>query len=63
MPRIAQLSFPAWQADGGAGRRRQGCRCTDLKASADVGRPHLDGDEHDATLGPSGWTSGLQTCG
>jgi hypothetical protein len=38
-------------------------RRTELKAGADVDRPHLDGDEHDATLEPAGWTLGLQPCG
>ncbi len=38
-------------------------RRIDLEAGAEVDRPHLDGDEHDATLGPSGWTLGLQTYG
>jgi hypothetical protein len=31
-------------------------RRADLKAGTDVDRPHLDGDEHDATLEPAGWT-------
>ncbi|MGY4303611.1 hypothetical protein ACVIJ6_000854 [Bradyrhizobium sp. USDA 4369] len=45
-----------------AGTVKVGCRI-DLQVGSEVDRPHLDGDEHDATLGPSGWTLGLQTCG